>query len=417
MSSVIGLDGPIPHTHEQWLTVRGCKRVLVVAQTLTFAQRLLDIFPLLESDMRIEVHFTVAPHAFSEGVARFLHRLGSPVLPWREATATEFDLALAAGWEGIDAVRAPLVLLSHGAGHIKLQKSWAGGTVRERPPGMLSRDNLMRGDRLLTAALALAHRDELTTLARDCPEALPVATVVGDPAYDRLLDGIGHRDRYRGALGLNDGRKLVVVASTWGASASFQAFDALLPRLLSELPQDTFRTAVLPHPNIWAAHGWYQIRAWLAAYRRRGIAIIPPEVDWRAVLPAADWVIGDHGSLTSYATLIPVPILLARFPHAEVHHASPAAALAATAPVLSPGSPLEEQLDYARREYRRSAYARIAERISSEPGRFHRNMRSLMYRMLGIGEPACPPLLPPLPAPPPLDTWTHGAGDDAEVAA
>ncbi|MDW6063790.1 hypothetical protein SAZ11_44765 [Streptomyces sp. FXJ1.4098] len=129
------------------------------------------------------------------------------------------------------------------------------------------------------------------------------------------------------------------MASTWGASASFGGFDALLPRLLSELPARKYRTAVLTHPNIWAGHGRWQVHAWLSKYRRRGLALVPPEVDWRAVLAAADWVVGDHGSLTSYATLMPVPIVLARFPYAEVHHASPAAALATTAPVLSPGHP------------------------------------------------------------------------------
>lgn len=397
---------------DQWLTVRGCKRVLVVAQTLTFGQRLLDVFSLLESDMRVEVFFTVAPHAFSEGVTRFLHRLGSPVLPWQEATSSQFDLALAAGWEHIDQVRAPLILLSHGAGHIKLQRVWHGTAGQERPPGMFGRDNLTQNGRVLPTALGVAHRDELMTLARSCPEALPAATVVGDPSYDRLLVSLPHREAYRRALGLDDEQKLVVIASTWGKSAAFGELDALLPRLLAELSPKAYRTAVLTHPNIWAGHGWWQVRSWLSAYSRRGIALVPPEVDWRALLTASDWVIGDHGSSTSYATLTSAPIVLARFPHAEVHHASPAAALAETAPVLSPGRPLEEQLHYAAREYRSEQYERAASLISSEPGRFHERVRELMYRVLGIGQPAYRPVAHPVPVPPPLDSWT-GSADGA----
>ncbi|MFI1335771.1 hypothetical protein ACH4U7_37805 [Streptomyces sp. NPDC020845] len=406
MSTTFGLTGSVHLDREPWLTVRGCKKVLVVVQTLTFGQRLLDVFSLLEADMRVEVFFTVAPHAFGEGVTRFLQRLGSPVLPWQEAARSEFDLALAAGWEHIDQVRAPLILLSHGAGHIKLQRVWHGTDARERPPGMLGRDNLTRNGKVLPAVLGVAHRDELETLSRSCPEALPVASVVGDPSYDRLLASLPHRDAYRAALGLDEGQKLVVVASTWGASASFGGFDALLPRLLSELPARKYRTAVLTHPNIWAGHGRWQVHAWLSKYRRRGLALVPPEVDWRAVLAAADWVVGDHGSLTSYATLMPVPIVLARFPYAEVHHASPAAALATTAPVLSPGHPLEEQLHYAAAEYRREEYEAAAGRISSEPGRFHQHIRRLMYHRLGIGQPAYQPLTEPAPKPAPLDSWT-----------
>jgi len=394
---------------ERWLTVGGCKKVLVIVQTLTYGQRLIDVFSLLKSDMRIQVIFTVAPHPFGEGVTRFLHCLGSSVLPWEEAVRYDFDLALAAGWENIDMVRAPLVLLSHGAGHIKLQRIWKGPSAQERPPGMLSRDNLIRKGRVVPVAVGLAHRDDLEILARSCPEAVPVATVVGDPVYDRLAVSLAQRDAYRAALGLKDGQKLVVAASTWGPGASFGALDSLLPRLLSELPRPAYRTAVLTHPNIWAGHSWWQVNAWLSAYRRRGIAVLPPEADWRAVVAAADWVLGDHGSVTSYATLTTAPILLVRYPHDRVHRASPAAALARLALALSPGHSLEDQLHYAAAEHRQGDYAAVAARISSEPGRFSQRMRKLIYGLLGIGQPAYRALVDPVPLPVSLEHWTGDA--------
>jgi hypothetical protein len=95
----------------------------------------------------------------------------------------------------------------------------------------------------VAAALALAHEEERTELARWCPEALPVAQVVGDPCYDRIAASLPLRAEYRRALGLRDGQKLVVVPSTWGLGSSFNRLDALLPRLLSELPRDRFRIA------------------------------------------------------------------------------------------------------------------------------------------------------------------------------
>lgn len=57
-----------------WLTVQDCKRVLVVIHTVTFAQRLREVFELLETDLRIQLVFTVAPHAFGNGVTEFLLR-------------------------------------------------------------------------------------------------------------------------------------------------------------------------------------------------------------------------------------------------------------------------------------------------------------------------------------------------------
>ncbi|WKX68795.1 hypothetical protein [Streptomyces sp. XD-27] len=394
-----------------WLTLPDCKQVLVVAHTMTYAQRLREVCALLESDLRIQVAFTIAPHVFGDGVSRLLQDLRTAVLPWEEAVRTEFDLALAAGSRGIEQVRAPLVRLSHGAGHIKLLRETESPEAADpiRPPGMLSRRYLVRDGRVVPAAIALGHEQDREQLAQSCPEALPVAAVVGDPCYDRIAASLPHRAEYRRALGLGDRQGLVVVASTWGRSSSFGHFDALLPRLLSELPRDGYRTALLVHPNVWAGHSSWQMQAWLAALRRRGVAVVPPEADWQTLLIAADWVIGDHGSVTSYATLAGAPILLARSPDREVHPASPAAALALTAPALSPLHPLEEQLRYAAAEYRSEEHARVAGLISSEPGRFHRNMRALLYRLLRLGQPAYLPAAGQLPAPPPLSSWTGEA--------
>lgn len=68
-----------------WLTVRDCKRVLVVVHTVTFAQRLREVFELLETDLRIQLVFTVAPHAFGNGVTEFLQNLGITTVPWSGA--------------------------------------------------------------------------------------------------------------------------------------------------------------------------------------------------------------------------------------------------------------------------------------------------------------------------------------------
>ncbi|WP_308101796.1 hypothetical protein [Streptomyces sp. S07_1.15] len=383
----------------QWATLPDCKKILVVVHTEVYGRRLLDLLPLLEADLRVQVVFTVAPHAFSGGAERLLRELGGTVLPWEKAARRSFDLALAAGSQGTEQLRAPLIRLPHGAGHIKLSRVADDGPGAPRTVGGLGRKYLMWQGRVVPQAVALAHREELAELERWCPEALPRAEVVGDPCHDRIAASLPLRARYREALGLDDGRRLVLVSTTWGPGSSFNRLDALVPRLSAELPEDEYRVALLVHPNIRAGHGDWQVRAWLAACRRRGVALIPPGTDWRTPLIAADWIIGDHGSVTLYATMTEAPILLARFPERDVNPASPGADLARTAPALSPSHPLHEQLAYAAAEYPEAEYRGIAARISSEPGRFSRNMRRLMYRHLALGEPACFPETEPLPLP------------------
>ncbi|MFE7811951.1 hypothetical protein ACFU5P_08225 [Streptomyces sp. NPDC057433] len=397
-----------------WLTVQDCKRVLVVVHTVTFGQRLREVFGLLAADLRVQVVFTAAPHAFGAGVPQYLQSLGIVTVPWEDALQAEFDLALTAGSRGVHELRTPVVRISHGAGHIKLLTDTASLARGERRwPGMLSRQHLVHDGRVGPAAIVYAHERDVAELTRSCPEALPVAHVVGDPCVDRITVGMPRREQYRRALDIEAGQRLVVVASTWGPASTFGRLDALLPQLLSQLPGDGYRVALLVHPNVFAGHGTWQVHSWLAGCRARGIATVPPEADWQALLIAADWIIGDHGSLTAYGTLTGATLLLTAGPGREIAAYSPAARLAALAPVVSPAHPLADQLDYATRQRRPGQYDHVAALLSSAPGQFHRRMRSVLYRLLELGEPACPPAVPPPPLPPPLEQW---AAADTGVA-
>ncbi|MDT0268020.1 hypothetical protein RM844_17200 [Streptomyces sp. DSM 44915] len=388
-----------------WLTVPDLKSVLVVAHTLVYAQRLREVVSLVESDLRVQVFFTVAPHAFGDGVNRYLEDQGISVLPWEHAVRTTFDLAIAAGSRGIHRLRAPVIRMPHGGGNIKVLRASEGMTAETAGvPSSLTRRYLTHEGRVVPAVLALSHQRDLQILERSCPEALPVARVVGDPCYDRVLASVPHRARYRAALGLTEAERLLFVSFTWGPTSSFGGLDALLPRLLGELPPDV-RIALTAHPNIYAAHSRWQVRRWLGPALGNRIHLVPPEVGWQGPLLAADWTIGDSGSVTMYGTLTGRPILLARHTTQEVAPDSVAARLAATAPAVSPHRPLREQLAYAEETHRPAEHRRIARQLSSRPGAFHRLMRGLLYRSLGLAEPAHPTEVRLVPPPTPMHSW------------
>ncbi|MDH6703890.1 hypothetical protein P3T27_000591 [Kitasatospora sp. MAA19] len=387
-----------------WATLPACKEVLVVVHTVVYAKRLHDIYSLLAPDLRVHVQFTVAPHMFNGGAAERITALGGTVLSWEQATRREFDLVLAAGSQGLEQLHGPVVRLPHGAGNIKLSRRH--GPDGERTAIGLGPDYLYWEGRLIPTAYALAHEEELLELSRGCPEAVPIAEVIGDPCYDRIAAALPHRDRYRAALGLSPDEKLVLVSSTWGEGSLFTRLDTVLPRLTAELPRHRYRAALLVHPNVSAMHSPWQVRSWATATARGAVTVIPPETDWRPLLIAADFVIGDHGSVTLYGAMTGAPVLLAEYPHRHVNPRSPAAQLARTAPALVPGHPLSEQLAYTAEQYRPEDYAAIAARISSEPGRFDRNARRMLYRLLGLGQPAHSPEPAVLPLPDPLDAAT-----------
>jgi hypothetical protein len=394
----VGLDA------RRWVTRTACRTVLVAVHTVTSGQRLMDVVRLLGPDLRIQVVFTVAPDVFGEGVEEFLRTAGAIVVPWLQATQLEFDLALAAGYGSIHELHAPLVVVPHGAGYSKLTVQWQGGRTVARTVYGLDTQRLIHNGSVVPAAIVLAHQADLATLARSCPEAVPAASVVGDPCYDLLVASTGQRLIYRRSLAVTEGQKLVVVASTWGTRSLFGQADGLLPRLVAELPGERFRVVTLLHPNVWNGHGTWQVRSWLAGCLRQGLGLVPPAADWRGVLVAADWIIADHGSLGVYGAAVNVPLILAGFaerraglftligsrePDADPESAS--ALLASTAPRLHPGRSLRGQLSRAAAAYSPSQYEQVTARITSQPGRFDQNMRRLMYRLLRLRQPAVIP--------------------------
>ncbi|WP_447006049.1 hypothetical protein ACRAKI_06015 [Saccharothrix isguenensis] len=384
----IGLDAP------QWVSRAGYLSVLAVVHTVTSGQRLLEAVELIETDTRVQVVFTQAPDVFANGVADFLKSTGGLVLPWELVAREKFDLAVAAAYGGLHEVHAPLVLLPHGAGY---GKSFTTGG--EPVVYGLDAQRLLHNGRVLASALVLAHEDEREVLRRQCPQALDVAVVAGDPCYDRLVASLPHRDRYRAALGAEPGQQVVVVSSTWGLDSLFARFEDLVPTLLEELTPQGFRVVALVHPSAWFGHGRRQVDAWLAECRDAGLVVVGPHVDWRAALIAADHVVADHGSVGVYAAAIGRPVVLVDAPVRIATSAGSAQELLRrTAPRYRPGRPMRQQFSEAAARAAELGDA-VRERLTSQPGRSSAELRRVMYGLLDIPEPGRHRAVPPVPTP------------------
>lgn len=385
------------------LTVRPQRRVLVIALTMTSVRRLLDIAALFQNDVRVRLVFTVPPSVLRQGTARTLAAYGVPLMPWRQATAETFDLAVSADFAGISDVDAPVVVFPHGTSHTSPARPRGRRSIPV--PGQvigLDRTDLIHAGLPVPAVFALGHERELALLEEDRPETLPIAAVVGDPCYDRITDSTALRGAYRAALGLKPGQKLVVATSTWRQNSLLGGAAHLVESLVDQLRAPEYRVVLLTHPNLWAPHGAFQMRALSDRWTRRGLVLAPAETDWQPIMMAADWIVGDHGSVTLYGAAVGVPVLLGAFPEADVHPRSAVAALGALAPRLTAATPIAEQLAHAAEQFNSIAMARTAGLITSEPGGFARNARQLLYSLLGLGQPATPARLAPAPLPPSL---------------
>jgi hypothetical protein len=380
---------------ERWATFRIRKRVLAVVHTVTSAQRLLEAVRLLEGDPRIQTVFTMADDVFNDGVETFLETIRALVVPWSQAVHTRFDLALAASYGGLHELNFPVIVLPHGASFNKRVSKRAGASGRPRGRHAaarevygLGRQWLVRDGEVVPAAIALAHEEDRGRLGRECPEALPVAEVVGDPCYDRVAASLPSRALYREALGTGPGQELVLVCSTWGPDSLLGRQWDLLERLAAELPREEFRIVVMLHSHVWNAHSEWHIRSAFAELGRAGVALISQHAEWSGAVVAADYIVGDHGSVALYGTMTGARILTAGSPDTDLDPGCPMAELRSLAPRIRRKTPLRRQLRRSSATYRAGRYARIASRLSSEPGRFAHRMRTLLYRKLRLRPPA-----------------------------
>lgn len=400
MGGVDRVRSPVGLRDRHWCTRVGFKSVLVMVPHEVAGARLLDLRSLFEADHRVQLVFTVPEAGESwRSTHDFLTALGAVVLPWAQARQLEFDLVLAASTRGVDDVLGPVLLVPHGGG-LAQYRPWRPPvtTANWQPVTGLDPDQLLRDGEVRAEAIALTHDDELAVLARTCPRAVPAAVVAGNIAFDRLSASVPLRGQYRRALGVAQGQQLVVVTSTWSERSAFGRYPDLFERVLAELPPERYRVVGALHPQIWAHHGAWQVRLWLADCLNAGLGLLPPEEGWRAGLAAADAVLGDYGSVTGFAAGIGIPVLWATDDVVPLLPGSPTAVLAERVRRWDAERPLVPQLAGA------AAVAgdigkTVRSLLTSRPGRAAASLRRTAYRLLRLEEPVWPVTAPPVRMP------------------
>lgn len=378
--------------------------MLGVARTLTSATRVLDVMDLLRTEDGIAKYYTVNPgSAFADGLHEYLASVvGQNVLTWKEATRRSFQLAIScAVHPSMRRLDAPLMVMPHGAGYNRLVSESTGDATS---PAGLSRRELVHHGKVVPATIGLSHHDQLATLFRTCPEAVPRAEVIGDWCCQRIKDSEGQRDWYRERLGVTDGRRLVVVHSTWSEHSLLGRHPRLPLDLVTALPADEFAVAAVFHPNVWARHSWPTVLERLRKPMEAGLMVIPPQEGWRAAVVASDWVVGDHGSTTFYSAAAERLTLLATTGIEELDPTSPAAVFGRTAPALDPEGDLHAQLLRAERDHDPGVLRPVIDSQLADVDKSGELTQRRLYEFLshrGVVLPRHPPDPSPVPDPDP----------------
>ncbi|MEU6857807.1 hypothetical protein AB0B28_02855 [Glycomyces sp. NPDC046736] len=372
-------------------SLSGNRRLLLFAgrTSQALARLRYDVEPLFSPDPRLTIAYTLIPGSrFESGAPDFAHRNDIELLPWSTARTLAPDLVVTASPDPcLYEADAPVLTLPHGAGHNRLRPELSGVSG-------LSPEQIQGPEGQVPDFMALPGPAALTRLAIDCPAAVPHAEVCGDVCLERLRASTAQRDAYREALGV-EGRNLILLSSSWDATALGRKAETLPERLHAELPLDDFALAYIPHPNddLTAPS---RLTGLLHPQLQNGLIMIPPDEGWRAALVAADCIIGDHGSVTFFGATIGLPVLLATFGFANMPPELPLARFGRTAPRFNQAKPAAPQLReaIARGPVEFDYAAALAE---PTPGPATR-LATAAYRLLNLAPPA-PPAPPAVPLP------------------
>ncbi|MGC0419031.1 hypothetical protein [Embleya sp. AB8] len=361
-----------------------------MTRTVTSTVRVLDVVSeLFHSAPELDLVFTHdRGSAFDDGVYELLRSVGGRIMPWAQLPHIACDLLITATENSeLPAGDCPVLVVPHGVGfHKHVPDARRPG---ERVSGVVPRELLDSG----RVWLAISHPDQAEQLEALHPGAAERTILVGDPCHDQLLAGRRMRERYRRALGVADGQRLVVVSSTWRDESLIGRGPALPARLLGALPVDEYRVALIMHPNVWFGHGPGAVRALQRRAVDAGLLLIPPTQGWQATLIAADLLVGDHGSVTLYGAALGLPLLLAAFGD-EAVPGTPMAELGRLSPYLDPADGLRAQVDRAVANHDPDRLVKVADGAFAVPGRAMRLLRTAAYELLGLPEPAGRPPAP-----------------------
>jgi hypothetical protein len=299
------------------------RTVLVVVRDHQSIDSVLAAIAPIETDHHVQILFTVDQQSpLRPRTYERLSELGALVLPWRQATTNQFDLILA----------------THSSDSLK---------------------------ELHGPLLSLARNDDYQP-----SNVAPQIVTAGDLLHEQMLASVKLRSRYRRALGVQPHQQLVQLSSAWGPNSLMGERPDLPIHLLASLPTDQYKVALMLHPNIWNAYGKRQVESWLQSAVESGLLLVHPD-DWRSTLIASDVLIGDHGSVTNYASALGIPIINA-----------------------DEKSPLD--VTNAVNELRGPGFHKV---VPDEGGRAVRRLRAQMYELLGLTEPPCRTVLRALEAP------------------
>jgi len=139
-----------------------------------------------------------------------------------------------------------------------------------------------------------------------CPTYRGRIACVGDLRFDRLLAACREQSRLRKEIGIAEGKRVVLVVSSWGPNCLLQTVGNQLYDACSRLASQ-FHFILTAHPNNFRrGSDWGRIVEQQAQW---GATIVRPNDDWTDFMAVSDALITDYTSMSLYFAALLRPVI------------------------------------------------------------------------------------------------------------
>jgi hypothetical protein len=359
------------------LRLKRKKDVLFIVQNEIMLSHVLIGQACVRDDPRIRCWFClVTPQLCFDRAAllragrlRFIPRFLAKRLPW--------DLIVYADHKPGFRADRPKIYIGHGHYAGKVPKG--GGDYVLGPWARDARGRLVY-DKIFRSSEDAARRS-----AESHPDAAPRLRVVGSPIADDLRADAADRAARCRSLGLDPGRRTILIATTWGEGSIVQREAETLRAQVARLAAAD-NVIVSAHLNnfrtVYAAtRRWEDFEAGL---RQPNVHVVKPTASAHRLLPCADLVVMELTSLGFYFTVLERPIVYYDNPEIPHHPTSLAVEMKRAAHVIRDLTTLDTDIERAVAGFDRAAMRRLAAQLFGHPGASRARYREEFYDSLGL---------------------------------
>jgi hypothetical protein len=357
--------------------------ILFVAESQLMVSYLKEIWQRLQDDDRLRLRVTfdneIDPQIIADVIVSFqnsgnkirrIHYWAAMLWPWDLIVFADCTTA----WKLFHKTSRKLKI-EHGINAGKLSRS---GKQTDWAEWLWKNDGTPAFDMIFVTSV----KNKILGEGR-CPAYRGKIACVGNLRFDNLLEACRKHSKIKKELCIIEGKKVILVVSSWGPSSLLHTFGRQLYRECSNLA-DKYHFIITAHPNNYDRDKtWIDL---LQQQSRWGATVLRSSEDYTDFMAVADVLVTDFTSMSLYFVPLIRPIVSIPIPKDLGEQGSAMYRMESIATRISSPERLKDALETAISSGIQEKHKLFADELVSYQGRAWIEMKKWIYKLLLLNE-------------------------------